>query len=70
MEFTGKSKTGEAGRKVVIARADAHTSQLALTVADILRDGIAMEFNKQGGPTATGKGREPAQVRRLTERLK
>jgi hypothetical protein len=77
MEVTGNSKTGEAGRKVGIARADARASQLAPIVADIRRSGItswygiAMELNKRGVPTATGKGIwEPAQVRRVMERLK
>jgi hypothetical protein len=74
---TGKSKTGEAGRKVGIARADARAAELAPIVADIRRSGvtswygIAIELNKRGVPTATGKGIwEPAQVRRLMERLK
>jgi hypothetical protein len=77
MEVTGKSKTGEAGRKVAVARADARASQLAPIVADIRRGGvtswygIAMELNKRGVPTATGRGIwEPGQVRRLMERLK
>jgi hypothetical protein len=76
MEVTGKSKTGEAGRKVAVARADARASQLAPIVADIRRGGvtswygIAMELNKRGVPTATGRGIwEPGQVRRLMERL-
>jgi hypothetical protein len=75
--MTGKSKTGEAGRKVGIARADARAAELAPIVADIRRSGvtswygIAIELNKRGVPTATGKGIwEPAQVRRLMERLK
>jgi hypothetical protein len=77
MEVTGKSKTGEAGRKVLIARADARASQLAPIVAEIRRGGItswygiAMALNKRGVPTATGRGIwEPAQVRRVMERLK
>jgi hypothetical protein len=77
MEVTGKSKTGEAGRKVAIARADARAAELAPIVADMRRSGItswygiANELNKRGVPTATGKGIwEPAQVRRLMERLK
>jgi hypothetical protein len=77
MEVTGKSKTGEAGRKVAIARADARASELALIVAELRHSGvtswygIAMELNKRGVPTATGKGIwEPGQVRRLMERLK
>jgi hypothetical protein len=75
MEYTGKSKTGEAGRKVGIARADARASQLAPIIADLRRSGvtswygIAIELNKRGVPTATGIW-EPAQVRRLMERLK
>jgi hypothetical protein len=76
-EVTGKSKTGEAGRKVAVARADARASQLAPIVADIRRGGvtswygIATELNKRRVPTATGKGIwEPGQVRRLMERLK
>jgi hypothetical protein len=77
MEVTGKSTTGEAGRKVAIARADARASELAPIVAELRRSGvtswygIAMELNKRGVPTATGKGIwEPGQVRRLMERLK
>jgi hypothetical protein len=77
MEVTGKSKTGEAGRKVAIARADARASELAPIVAELRHGGvtswygIAMELNKRGVPTATGKGIwEPGQVRRLMERLK
>jgi hypothetical protein len=77
MEVTGKSNTGEAGRKVAIARADARASELAPIVAELRRSGvtswygIAMELNKRGVPTATGKGIwEPGQVRRLMERLK
>ena len=76
MEVTGKSKTGEAGRKVLIARADARASQLAPIVAELRRGGvtswygIAMALNKRGVPTATGRGIwEPAQVRRVMERL-
>jgi hypothetical protein len=77
MEVTGKSKTGEAGRKVLIARADARASQLAPIVAELRRGGItswygiAMALNKRGIPTATGRGIwEPGQVRRVMERLK
>ena len=77
MEVTGKSKAGEAGRKVLIARADARASQLAPIVAELRRGGItswygiAMELNKRGIPTATGRGIwEPGQVRRVMERLK
>jgi hypothetical protein len=76
-EVTGNSKTGEAGRKVAIPRADARASELAPVVADIRRSGvtswygIAMELNKRGVPTATGKGiSEPGAVRRLIARLK
>jgi hypothetical protein len=75
MEVTGKSKTGEAGRKVLIARADVRASQLAAVVADIRASGItswygiAAELNKRGVPTATGRGIwEPGQVRRMIER--
>jgi hypothetical protein len=75
MEVTGKSKTGEAGRKALIARADARASQLAPIVAELRRGGItswygiAAELNKRGVPTATGRGIwEPGQVRRMIER--
>jgi hypothetical protein len=37
MAVAGKSKTGEAGRKVVIARADARAAQLAPIVAELRR---------------------------------
>ena len=37
MEETGKSKTGEAGRKVRIARGDARAAQLAPIVAEVPR---------------------------------
>ena len=77
MEVTGKSKTGEAGRKALIARADARAAQLAPIVAELRRGGItswygiAMALNKRGIPTATGRGIwEPGQVRRVMERLK
>jgi hypothetical protein len=77
MAVTGKSKTGEAGRKALIARADARASQLAPIVAELRRGGvtswygIAMALNKRGIPTATGRGIwEPGQVRRVMERLK
>jgi hypothetical protein len=77
MEVTGNSKTGEAGRKVAIARADARAAELAPIVSDIRRSGItswygiAMALNKRGVPTATRRGIwEPGQVRRLMERLK
>jgi hypothetical protein len=76
MAVTGKSKTGEAGRKVLIARADARASQLAPIVAELRRSGvtswygIATALNKRCVPTATGRGIwEPAQVRRVMERL-
>jgi hypothetical protein len=75
MEVTGKSKTGEAGRKVLIARADARASQLAPIVAELRRGGItsgygiATQLNKRGIPTATGRGIwEPGQVCRVMER--
>jgi hypothetical protein len=54
MADTGKSKSGEAGRKALIARADARASQLAPIVAEIRAGGvtswygIAREFNKRG----------------------
>jgi hypothetical protein len=77
MAVTGKSKTGEAGRKSLIARADARAAQLAPIVAEIRAGGvsswygIAMELNKLGVPTATGRGIwEPGQVRRVMERFK
>jgi hypothetical protein len=77
MAVTGKSKSGEAGRKTNIARADARAAQLAPIVAELRRGGItswygiAKALNKRGVPTATGRGIwEPAQVRRLMERLK
>jgi hypothetical protein len=75
--ITGRSKTGEAGRKSLIARADARASQLAPIVAELRRGGvtswygIAMELNKRGVPTATGRGIwDPGHIRRLLERLK
>lgn len=77
MEFTGKSKSGEAGRKALVARADARASQLAPIVAELRRGGItswygiAMALNKRGIPTATGRGIwEPGQVRRVMARIK
>jgi hypothetical protein len=77
MEVTGKSKTGSAGRKALIARADARAAKLAPIVADIRRGGvtswygIAMALNKRGVPTATGRGIwEPAQLQRVMPRLK
>ena len=77
MELTGKSKTGEAGRKVAIARADARAFQLAPIVAELRRSGItswygiAAELNRRGVPTVTGRGIwEPGQVRRVMERIK
>src|SRR5262249_51242391 len=76
MEVTGKSKTGDAGRKVLIARADARASLLGAIVAELRRGGIASwygiagELNKRGIPTATGRGTwEPGQVRRVMERV-
>jgi hypothetical protein len=75
MAVTGTSKTGEAGRKTNIARAEACASQLAPIVAEIRASGvtswygIAMELNKRGVPTATGRGIwEPGRVRRMMER--
>ncbi len=62
MAVTGKSKSGEAGRKVLIARADARASQLAPIVAELRRGGItswyaiAMELNRRGVPTTAGFG--------------
>jgi hypothetical protein len=77
MEFTGKSKSGEAGRKALVARADARASQLAPIVAELRRGGItswygiARALNKRGIPTATGRGIwEPGQVRRVMARIK
>jgi hypothetical protein len=75
MDVTGKAKSGEAGRKVLIARADARATLLAAVVADIRASGItswygiARELNKRGIPTATGRRIwEPGQVRRVVER--
>jgi hypothetical protein len=62
MEETGRSKTGETGREVQIARADARAAQLAPIVAELRRAGItswygiAMEPNKRGVPTVSGRG--------------
>jgi hypothetical protein len=77
MAITERSKTGEAGRKTLIARADARACQLAPVVAEIQASGvtswygIAMALNKRGFPTATGRGIwEPGQVRRLMARIK
>jgi hypothetical protein len=77
MGITGKPKTGEAGRKTLIARADARASQLAPIVAEIRASGvtswygIAMALNRRGVPTATGRGIwEPGQVRRVMARIK
>jgi hypothetical protein len=76
MAVTGKSRIGEAGRKVHIARADARASRLAPIVAEIRRGGvtswygITMELNKRGVPTATGRGIwEQGRVRRVMERF-
>jgi hypothetical protein len=76
MAAIGKSKSGEAGRKVLIARADARASRLAPIVAELRRGGItswygiSMELNRRGIPTATGRGVwEPGQVRRVMERF-
>jgi hypothetical protein len=77
MAITERSKTGEAGRKTLVARADARASQLAPIVADIQAGGvtswygIAMALNQRGIPTATGRGIwEPGQVRRVMARIK
>ena len=77
MEVTGKSKAGEAGRQVSIARADKRAFQLALIISEIRAGGItswygiAAELNRRGIPTATGKGIwEQKQVRRVMTRLK
>jgi hypothetical protein len=74
---TGKSKIGEAGRKVQSARAYARASRLALIIAELRRDGITswygivMELNKRGVPTATGRGIwEQRHLRRMMERFK
>jgi hypothetical protein len=75
MAVTRKSKIGEAGRKALIARADARAARLAPIVAELRRGGvmswygIAMALNRRGIPTASGRGIwEPAQVRRVMER--
>jgi hypothetical protein len=75
MAITEQSKTGEAGRKTLIARANARASQLAPVVAEIQASGvtswygIAMALNQRG--TATGRGIwEPGQVRRVMARIK
>jgi hypothetical protein len=74
MEVTGKSKIGESGRKVLLARADARASQLVPIVAELRRGltswyGIARELNKRGIAMATGRGKwDPGQVRRVMER--
>jgi hypothetical protein len=77
MTFTGKSKTGEAGRKVNIARAEERASRLAPIIAELRRDGITslygitMELNRRRVPTATGRGIwESRQLRRVMERFK
>jgi hypothetical protein len=77
MGITEQPKTGEAGRKSLIARADARASRLAPIVAEIKASGvtswygIAMVLNKRGVPTATGRGIwEPGQVRRAMARIK
>ncbi len=77
MAVTGKSKSGEAGRKVLIARADARAAQLAPIVAELRRGGItswygiARALNSRGVPTVTGRGIwDPGQVRRVMDRLK
>ncbi len=75
MEVTGKSKIGESGRKVLLARVGARASQLAPIVAELRRGGltsrygIARELNKPGIAMATGRGKwDPGQVRRVMER--
>jgi hypothetical protein len=77
MALTQKSKIGEAGREVQRERARAFASRLALIIAEVRRDGItswygiAMELNKRGVPTASGRGIwDPGHIRRLLERLK
>jgi hypothetical protein len=77
MTITEQSKTGEAGRKSLIARAEARASQLAPIVAEIRAGGvtswygIAMALNQRGIPTPTGRGIwEPGQVRRVMARIK
>jgi hypothetical protein len=77
MSITEQSKTGEAGCKTLVARADARAYQLAPIVAEIQAGGvtswygIAMALNKRGIPTATGRGIwEPGQVRRVMARIK
>jgi hypothetical protein len=56
---------------------DWHNGSFAIIVAELRRDGItswygiAMALHKRGVPTATGRGIwEPAQFRRVMERLK
>jgi hypothetical protein len=74
MAVTRKSKTGEAGRKANITRADARALLLAPIVADIRASGITSWYGiavelKRGVPTATGRGKwEPGRVRRVMER--
>jgi hypothetical protein len=70
-----RSKTGETGREVQIARADARAAQLAPIVAELRRNGItswygiAMELNKRGVPTVSGRGIwDPKRLRRVMER--
>jgi hypothetical protein len=77
MALTQKSKIGEAGREVQSARARARASRLAPIIAELRRDGItswygiAMELNKRGVPTATGRGIwESRHLRRMMERFK
>jgi hypothetical protein len=70
MEDTGKPKSGEAGRKVSIARADARASQLAAIVADIRATGITSWYGIAMERVPTGRGIwEPARVRRVMERV-
>jgi hypothetical protein len=77
MAVTGKPKSGAAGRKVLIARADARAAQLAPIVGELRRGGIkswygiARALNSRGVPTVTGRGIwDPGQVRRVMDRLK
>ena len=76
MALTQKSKIGEAGREVQRERR-AFASRLALIIAEVRRDGItswygiAMELNKRGVPTATGRGIwNRGHLRRVMERFK
>jgi hypothetical protein len=73
----GSPSSGEAGRKTHIALADARALLLAPIVTDIRASGItswygiAIELNKGGVPTATGRGIwEPGRIRRVMERVR